>query len=193
MKAMQRLKKDLERYYKRLDDPFSKWQRFKLVLRKEAIWCIACYRFGQFMQQEASRLVRLLLIIPFGVIDTIVEILHGVHIHPRAEIGPGLFINHVGGIWVNPKVKIGANCNLNHNVTIGSAGGENKGIPTLGDRVWVGPNATIVGEIAVGSDVAVSANSLVVSDVPEKAIVIGVPAKVISYSGSAHLNRYLSE
>jgi serine O-acetyltransferase len=190
---MERLKKDLERYYKRLDNPPSRWQRFKLILRKEAIWCIGCYRFEQYLQQEAAFLVRVLLYVPFGVIDSIVEVLHGVHIHPKADIGPGLFINHVGGIWINPKAKIGANCNLNHNVTIGSAGGEKKGVPSLGDRVWVGPNATIVGAIKVGSNVAVSANSLVVSDVPDNAIVIGVPAKVISYMGSAHLNRHISE
>jgi len=190
---MERFKKDRERYYKRLDDPSSRWQRFKLILRKEAIWCIGCYRVGQYLQQEASFLIRALLYVPFALINSIVEILHGVHIHFRADIGPGLFINHVGGIWINPKVKIGSNCNLNHNVTIGSAGGEKKGVPSLGDRVWVGPNATIVGAVEVGSNVAVSANSLVVSAVPENAIVIGVPAKVISYMGSAHLNRYISD
>lgn len=110
---------------------------------------------------------------------------HGIWIPPMTRIGPGLLLVHMGGIVVNGKVKIGKNCNLSHGVTIGKTQrGARKGVPTLGDNVFVGPGALVVGNVTVGNDVAVAGNSVVTRDVPEQAVVAGVPAKVISYRGS---------
>src|SRR5262245_40398905 len=76
----------------------------------------------------------------------------GISIPCTTQIGPGLFIGHFGGIVVNEDAVIGSNCNLSQGVTIGQSNrGERAGTPTLGDNVYVGPNAAIIGDIQVGN------------------------------------------
>jgi serine O-acetyltransferase len=96
----------------------------------------------------------------------------------QAEIGPGLLIAHCGGITLHPDVVIGRHCDLAHHVTIGTRGVGSKGTPRLGDNVYVGTNAVLIGPIVVGDHARIGANSLVMSDVPEGATVIGVPAQI---------------
>ena len=99
----------------------------------------------------------------------------------KADIGKGFLIVHSGGIAVNNEVKIGENCTIYNGVTIGMEfRGKRIGNPTLGDRVWVGPNATIVGNVNIGDDVLVAPLAFVNFDVPSHSIVVGNPAKVIS-------------
>jgi serine O-acetyltransferase len=79
-------------------------------------------------------------------------------------------------------------CNISQGVTLGVAGqGLTRGAPTLGDRVCVGANAVVAGKISVGDDAAIAANSLVIQNVPPRAVVVGVPARSVSNAGSAHL------
>lgn len=185
--ARERLRHDLARYYSCLDDPTSRSKRFKAVLGRPAIWSIAVYRFGQYLQFEASRPVRMLLRIPYAFIRRFLQFLIGINLPPAARIGPGLYIAHYGGIWVNPRVVMGANCTLSQDVTLGIAGSTNRGTPVIGDRVWIGPKATINGPFQIGAGAVVAPNSLVVTDLPENAVVIGVPARIMSYSGSEKL------
>jgi serine O-acetyltransferase len=110
---------------------------------------------------------------------------YGIEIAPRTQIGPGLLIGHFGGILISNAAKIGKNCNLSHEVTIGVTNrGERAGVPTLGDNVYIGPGAKIFGAITIGNNVAIGANAVVTRDVPDNAVVAGVPAKVISMRGS---------
>jgi serine O-acetyltransferase len=109
----------------------------------------------------------------------------GINIPIETRIGPGLFIGHHGSITVNGNACLGTNCNLSQNVTIGYIPrGRRQGYPIIGDRVYIGPGAVISGNIRVGNDVAVGANSVVVEDVPDNSVVAGVPAKVVSEAGS---------
>ena len=111
---------------------------------------------------------------------------YGISIPLETRIGPGLYIGHFGGIHVNEHVVIGANCNLNQGVTIGKhSRGERKGCPTLGDGIYVGPGAKIFGGIRIGHDVAIGANAVVTRDLPDHAVAVGVPARVISQAGAA--------
>jgi len=112
----------------------------------------------------------------------------GLQVSFHADIGPGLLIGHFGGIVVSRRAKIGKNCNLSHGVTIGVAGhGPDRGVPTIGDNVYIGPNAVIVGAISVGDNAAVGANCVVTKDVPDNAVVGGVPGRLISEKGSYEL------
>ena len=87
---------------------------------------------------------------------------------------------------VNDKVVIGDDCNINHEVTIGvKYGGKSPGVPTIGDRIYLGPGCKVIGGISLGNDVAVGANSVVVESVPDFGVAAGVPAKVISFKGSS--------
>lgn len=106
---------------------------------------------------------------------------YGFQISSITNIGEGLYIGHFGCIVINPKAKLGKNCNVAHNVTIGQANrGKLKGYPTIGDFVWIGTGAVIVGNINIGSNVLIAPNSFVNVDVPDNSLVIGNPCKIIS-------------
>jgi serine O-acetyltransferase len=110
----------------------------------------------------------------------------GISIPYTTSIGSGFYIGHFGGIVVNEKSVIGRNCNISHGVTLGVANrGRNKGCPTIGDNVYIGPGAKIVGAVRVGSNVAIGANCVVTRDIPDGSVVVGVPGRVISHQGSA--------
>ena len=109
----------------------------------------------------------------------------GISIPPETKIGSGFFIVHFGGIVVNRNSEIGKNCNISHGVTLGLADrGKNKGYPVLGDNVYIGPGAKIVGAVKIGNNVAIGANCVVTKDIPDNSVVVGIPGKVISQKGS---------
>jgi serine O-acetyltransferase len=110
---------------------------------------------------------------------------YGYDIPAGSLIANGFYIGHFGGIVISPKAIVGKNCNISQNVTIGvSSRGSRKGYPTIGDNVYIGPGAKIIGNIRVGNNVAIGANAVVCNDVPDNAVVVGIPAKVISFKGS---------
>lgn len=95
------------------------------------------------------------------------------------QVGPGLRLGHLGPVIVNGRARIGMNCNISSGVTIGAANrGRLEGSPTLGDRVWVGTNAVIVGRITIGSDVLIAPNAYVNFDVPDHSVVVGNPGVI---------------
>jgi serine O-acetyltransferase len=105
---------------------------------------------------------------------------YGLEISHNAKIGPGLYLGHAYGITVNSGATIGRNCNLHKGVTIGQENrGARKGAPTVGDCVWIGVNATVVGAITIGDDVLIAPNSYVNCDVPSHSIVLGNPCRII--------------
>lgn len=95
------------------------------------------------------------------------------------KIGEGLYIGHPYSITINVNAIIGKNCNIHKGVTIGQENrGIRKGSPIIGDCVWIGVNATIVGKIAIGDNVLIAPNSYVNCDVPSNSIVLGNPCKI---------------
>jgi len=113
------------------------------------------------------------------------QVKFGYGISYKSEIGGGLYLPHYGGINVSEIARIGLNCNLSQLVTIGvSRRGELKGVPVIGNEVYIGPGAVIFGAIHVGDRAAIGANCVVTKDVPEDAVMAGVPGKVISDEGS---------
>ena len=110
---------------------------------------------------------------------------YGIELPKGTKVGEGFYIGHFGSIIISGGAVIGRNCNISQGVTIGVAGrGENRGIPVIGDCVYIGPGAKVVGKIRIGNNVAIGANAVVTKDVPANAVVGGVPAKVISTNGS---------
>lgn len=113
------------------------------------------------------------------------QVKYGFQIPHTCKIGPGLFMGHYGNIVFNNKVVLGSNCNVAQGVTIGQVNrGPKTGVPTLGDRVWIGANAVIVGNITIGNDVLIAPLTYVNFDVPDKAVVLGNPGAIINYTGS---------
>jgi serine O-acetyltransferase len=112
------------------------------------------------------------------------------------KIGKGFYIGHFGTIIVSNNSVIGKNCNIATGVTIGaSRRGLKKGAPVLGDYVWIGTNAIIVGGITIGSDVLIAPGAYVNFDVPDHSIVLGNPGKIIPRENATegHINNTLND
>lgn len=108
------------------------------------------------------------------------QVRYGFQISAKTSIGGGLYLGHWGTVVVNPKAVIGKNCNLAHGVTIGQTNrGEKAGVPVIGDDVWIGTNAVIVGGITIGNNVLIAPNSYVTENIPDNSIAVGNPVKVM--------------
>lgn len=107
------------------------------------------------------------------------QIKYGFQIYAETEIGEGFYLGHWGALVINPKAKIGKNCNIAQGVTIAQANrGKNEGVPVIGNEVWIGPNAVIVGNINIGNNVLIAPNAYVNTDVPDNSIALGNPAAI---------------
>jgi len=108
----------------------------------------------------------------------------GIEIHPGAQIGKDFFIDHGGGVVIGETAKIGDNVTIYQGVVLGgTATNPVKRHPTLGNNIVVGSGAKLLGPIKIGNNVRIGANSVVVTDVPDNSVVVGVPGKVISRNG----------
>jgi len=114
------------------------------------------------------------------------QIVSGLSIQVNTKIGKGLFISHAGPIIINPGVHIGENCNLAPMTVIGYGHYKGEyGTPTIGNRVFIGPGAKILGPITIGDNVAIGANAVITKPVPDNAVVIEFN-KIVSFKGSRH-------
>jgi serine O-acetyltransferase len=144
------------------------WLRVLIRIETPAV---ICYRFSHWALKLRVPVVRQILLIISMIMQRFVQMFIGVFISPDAEIGPGLLVHTPYGILVGP-VKIGANCTIQNGVVItASARG-------IGDNVYFGPGAKVMGEAKIGSNVNVMANSVVLTDVPDNTTVMGVPARI---------------
>jgi serine O-acetyltransferase len=108
--------------------------------------------------------------------------LTGIEIHPGARIGEGLFIDHGMGVVIGETAELGDDCHLTQGVTLGGTSTRHeKRHPTLKDHVTVGAGAKIIGAVTIGEYARIGAGSVVVTNVPAYATVVGVPGKVVSF------------
>ncbi|MDE5631039.1 MAG: serine O-acetyltransferase [Bacilli bacterium] len=108
----------------------------------------------------------------------------GIEIHPGATIGNGLFIDHGVGVVIGETAVIGDNVTMFHGVTLGGIGYEKgKRHPTIGNNVFIGCGAKILGNITVGDNAKVGANAVVVKDVEANTTVVGIPGMVVKRNG----------
>ncbi len=106
----------------------------------------------------------------------------GIEIHPGARIGEGLFIDHGMGVVIGETAEIGDDCHILQGVTLGGTSmHRKKRHPTLGNRVTVGAGAKLIGAVEIGDNARIGAGSVVVTNVPENATVVGVPGHVVSF------------
>lgn len=110
-----------------------------------------------------------------------VQLLMGAELSPVMECGPGLTLRHGGrGVIVHPAARIGSQAVIYHRVTIGQRG---PGIPVIGDRVYIGTGASVLGDLTVGDGARIGAGAVVIRDVPPGRTAVGVPAELLSVAG----------
>jgi serine O-acetyltransferase len=133
---------------------------------------IVQYRFAHWVLNLHIPVVRQLLTIVALVWQRVNQIfLAGLLISPDAEIGPGMILHTGYGLSIGP-VKIGSGCTFNSGVLIGT------GVKSIGDNVYFGSHAKIVGDVKIGNNVLVVANSVVLTDIKDNTTAMGVPARI---------------
>jgi len=111
----------------------------------------------------------------------------GVDIHPGAVIGPGLVIDHATGVVIGETARVGSQCLIFHQVTLGSSGAPVKGArrhPVIGDGCVLGAGSKVLGAVTLGDRVKVGGNSVVVGDVPSDTVAVGVPSRIVGRSAT---------
>ena len=158
-------------------DPAAK-SILEVVLLYPGLHAIVSYRVAHAMWK---------IRIPFlpRMISQMARFFTGIEIHPGAEIGQSLFIDHGMGVVIGETSIIGDNVTLYQGVTLGGTGKEaGKRHPTLGDNIVVGTGAKILGNITIGSNSYVGANAVVLMSVPPNSTVVGVPGHVTKQDGA---------
>ena len=160
-------------------DPAAK-SKLSLILTYPGVKAIFFHRVANFFATAKFHIIA-------RVISQFSRFLTGIEIHPKAEIGKNLFIDHGMGVVIGETSKIGDNVTIYHNVTLGGISpsinsNDQRNIkrhPTLEDNVVVGSGAQILGPITIGKNSLVGSNSVVTKNVLEKSIMAGIPAKKI--------------
>ena len=130
------------------------------------------------------------------IISQFSRFLTGIEIHPKANIGKNLFIDHGMGVVIGETSEIGDNVTIYHMATLGGISpsinsNEQRNIkrhPTLKDNVVVGSGAQVLGPVTVGKNAKIGANAVVTKDVPENAVMVGIPAKNVGETSSSDEN-----
>ncbi len=143
------------------------------------IWAVIFYRLGRFLYLINIPIIKIFFRLLSFFIYKFTELFLGVVLRPGTDIGPGLYIGHTGNIRISSDVKAGKNLSIGTGVFIAMKGLGTKGVPVLGDNIYIGVGAKILGPIKIGNNVRVGANAVVVKDVPDNATVVGVPARII--------------
>jgi serine O-acetyltransferase len=150
-------------------------QRGSLLSRLGLCWAYQPLRANALLRLSSSLSRRRVPVLP-GIVRRLNITLHGLDIVPSIPIGGGLYMPHTVGTVVMAR-EIGRNVTLVSNVTIGMR--DPKGFPVIGNNVYVGAGARVLGNITIGDGANIGANAVVLTDVPAGATAVGVPARVI--------------
>lgn len=182
------LREDLRRF-----GPTAR-QQLAGVVASPGAWATINYRAAHWLHNApVPRALRPLTRTIAALLPNVSVVTTSIQIPPAATIGPGLFIAHVGYVVMSNETRIGKNCTIAQGVTLGHGGGGGKErtlSPRVGDRVYIGPGAILIGDVEVGDDALIGAGAVVVRSVPPRAVVVGNPARVVSYKGSFDLIQY---
>jgi len=144
-------------------------------------WALLVYRFGHARFVIKNKIIRAPWTILYVILHKLTEIFCGISIGSTAKIGRRLTIEHHGCIVIHGDSVIGDDCLIRHGVTLGNTGFKDLyGAPTLGNRIQIGAGAKLLGRITIGDDAIVGANAVVTRDVPEHAVVGGIPARPLT-------------
>jgi serine O-acetyltransferase len=146
----------------------------------QGFWVMTVYRFGRWRYSVKPALLRKLLSALYHVLFKGVQILTGIELPCEVEIGRGFRIDHFGGIVISGYAKFGDNCRIRNGVVVGLAKVDDPCAPVLGNDVEIGAGAKVLGRIRIGDRVRIGANAVVITDVPDDSIAVGVPAVVKS-------------
>lgn len=144
----------------------------------QGFWVMLVYRFGRWRYGVRPTILRKILSFIYKILYKFVQIITGIELPCEAEVGKNFVIDHFGGIVVSGYARLGDNCRIRNGVVIGLKNIEEPGAPNIGNNVDIGAGAKVLGKINIGNNVVIGANAVVICDVPDNAIAVGVPAKI---------------
>ena len=159
-------------------------ERHRGRLREWGIWAVVVCRLGGYAQKVAPGPLRWTVRAAQGSLSLALRLVTRTSLDPDLKAGEGLVFVHALNVTIGPGVVLGERVEIMQDVTI-AASYEGPQAPKIGNDVFIGAGATILGAVTIGDGAAIGANSLVVSDVPPGAFVIGVPAKAIRWGAWA--------
>ncbi len=165
-------------------DPAAK-SKLSLILTYPGVKAVFFHRLANFFSTAKFDLIA-------RVISQFSRFLTGIEIHPKAKIGKNLFIDHGMGVVIGETSEVGDNVTIYHMVTLGgiapSINSDNqrdvKRHPTIENEVVIGSGAQVLGPVTVGCCAKIGANAVITKDVPEKAVMVGIPAKNVGLADS---------
>ena len=180
------MKEFLESIIKR--DPAAK-SKLSIILTYPGAKAVFFHKIANFFAIAKFNLIA-------RIISQFSRFLTGIEIHPKANIGKNLFIDHGMGVVIGETSEIGDNVTIYHMATLGGISpsinsNEQRNIkrhPTLKDNVVVGSGAQILGPVTVGKNAKIGANAVVTKDVPENAVMVGIPAKNVRETSDSDEN-----
>lgn len=172
----QNLRADLRRYIRPHGSEIS-FRGFVYLLFTQEIWAIIVYRFGSWTNRMRIPVFLFLFKVIYFFANKVIEITTGIQIDSNAKIAKGLYIGHFGSIHIEGT--IGENCSIAQEVTIGYLGFGKRGLPKIGNNVFIGAGAKILGDITIGDNVRIGANAVVRKSIPDNSVVAGVPVRVL--------------
>lgn len=170
------VKSDMFRYRGRTDIKTF----LKLIIQENGFTATLIYRINRFFFLRRSRLIYI-----SKTVYRLIADYHQFEMPYRCKIGPGLAVYHLKGLVISPKAVLGKNINLSHQVTIGAKPKNGTNVaPIFKDSIYIGPGAKIIGDVLVGSGVLIGANAVLTKNAEDNAVMVGIPAKAIRFSGS---------
>ena len=165
-------------------DPAAK-SKISLVLTYPGVKAVFFHRIANFFSTAKFDLIA-------RIISQFSRFLTGIEIHPKAKIGKNLFIDHGMGVVIGETSEIGDNVTIYHMVTLGGIApsinsNDQRNIkrhPTIEDNAVIGSGAQVLGPVTVGRFAKIGANAVITKDVPEKAVMVGIPAKNVGIADS---------
>lgn len=144
----------------------------------QGFWAMVIYRFGRWRYGVRPAPLRKLFSLIYKVLYKIIQIVTGIELPCEATVGRNFVIDHFGGIIISGYARFGDNCRIRNGVVVGLRRVDEPVAPVIGNNVDIGAGAKVLGPIRIGDNSIIGANAVVIEDVPENSIAIGVPAVV---------------
>ncbi|HEY4339879.1 MAG TPA: hypothetical protein VGM97_08030 [Steroidobacteraceae bacterium] len=144
----------------------------------QGFWALVVYRFGRWRYGIRPALVRKPFSFLYKILYKWVQIVTGIELPCEVEVGRNFIIDHFGGIIISGYARFGDNCRIRNGVVVGLRNVDEPTAPKIGNNVDIGAGAKVLGAITIGNDVVVGANAVVICDVPDNSIAVGIPAVI---------------
>ena len=141
-------------------------------------WVMLVYRFGRWRYTIRIKLIRKIFSFFYKVLYKFVQIITGIELPCEVDVGSNFLIDHFGGVVISGYAKFGNHCRIRNGVVVGLKNIEYPLAPQIGNYVDIGAGAKLFGDIKIGNNVIIGANAVVLCDVPDNSIAVGVPATI---------------